>query len=562
MATKANDTFIDEGLFRRSWNKTLADKHSGKVVDVITFFEDPYYLGKRCNPKRFLSQKILLKVFYNIPIDNKVKLDFGHLGFLTELEWLEMMAAERRTNWTPDGGPYTVIVLYVGQRGGKSWLGSGIAWYECHRWLETVDPYVTIPQQRGSEWIAPDSPIEVKMVATSEDNAKAHIFKEAKAFGKISPYLQAKIGSERNIMTLQINLPRNLTLIAGSSTAKAIRGGTGLAGIGDEFPWMIDTEGHKGGEEVYTALENTLKTLKGPMIAIGSPASVDDILYRMGQDAMAGKTKNVLFFNLPTWIYDPSQSESDYDDVKARDFERWERDFAAKPSLALEPYFKQGTVVKKFFTGLHVPGDYEAPQTGASLDVERAFHNIMREYILSDEYPHKGNCEYILTGDPAEKNDAFGYSLMHKDGKGRIEIDLLGRYIPDPKYGKEIEELEVKTFMGRVTDKFEVEVYIDDGYSFPGMRGHIRDKGAKIIEQILDVKKANLGKSAIYTGQAKCWWLPQAWDEMMSIEIKNAKKLEFRRVTGKPGHGDIACALLQGLSFFYDPEEADDYGFV
>jgi len=163
-----------------------AEEHKGEFVSIRKFFTDSYYLGGRVNHKRFEHQKTILSAFYQQTEDLSP----------TELEWLNDLKKRGKTNWEP-GQDYDVLLLYSGQRWGKSFLLAGIAAYEVYKWIETPDPHVTFLKQRGREPIAKGAPIEVKLIATSQDNARDHEYSELKAFIETSPYFKRKFDIDK-----------------------------------------------------------------------------------------------------------------------------------------------------------------------------------------------------------------------------------------------------------------------------------------------------------------------------------------------------------------------------
>jgi len=517
------------------------------LVDAVTFFHDPHYLGRRVDPVRFRNQRTILKCFYGLK-DQLTE---------QELEWLEELKEQGLTNWDPEHeGEFTILILEVGQRSGKSFLCSGIGLYEYYRWQMHENPHITFLEERGKRPIATGAPIEIKMVATSQDNARDHVFAETEAFIRQSGYFRHHLRVDRDIKGLFITGRKGVNIRAGPCTAGALRGGTSLCSVCDELSWMIDTSGRVGGKEVFRAQRNSTKTMDGKIILISSPCHEDDELHKLGLLAKNERYPGALWFNLPTWLMDPSQTREDYSVEEETDPESFERDFLAKAAAPLEAFFRDSKKLDRFLNRLPFPGGIKPPEYGVRYSVEREYHYRMRQWLLN-EYEYEPGCRYWLWGDPAVKNDAFGYCIAHLDRQNDVIIDLAGRFIPDPKAGREIDAQEVKTFFVQVAQKLDVVTYGDDGWGFQEARQKIREEGPHIKEEKLDLARCNAAKEAIYdqTGAAQCYPLPQLRREMVGIELVNGKRIEMPEREGEIGHGDIAAAVVHCIADMYDPKK-------
>ena len=160
----------------------------------------------------------------------------------------------------------------------------------------------------------------------------------------------------------------------------------------------------------------------------------------------------------------------------------------------------------------------------------------------------------MLAGDPAEKNDAFGYCLGHRSADGKhIDIDLIGRFIPDKGAGQEIDAIEVKGKLLALCHKFR-PVWVDDNWGFTETRQAIKNMGIKVKQEIMDKMRYDAAKEALYQpGIVRAWLLPQLDHEIRKMELKNGRKVEFPRETGKVGHGDICDAFCSVIAELYDP---------
>jgi len=544
-------------MFDRVKADIQASKNKGKLVDIIEFALNPYYLGKRVQPDRFKNQATILKCFYNIPLDKKEK------------DWIDDLKRDSKTNWTT-GQKYRTLVLEVGQRSGKSFDIGIILAYEIYQWLETPEPWKVIPKRNGAHVLAPGSPVECKLIATSRDNARDHVFHEAKAFIEHSPYFQGKFNLDKQSKKLEIDFPEyDLKVMAGSSTAKSIRGGTGLFAGLDEMDHMIGTSTAVGGEEIYRAIENTLASINGRLAIITSPRTVDDQGWQLFRRALSGETKGVLAFNLTTFEMDPTQSmeEDFYLRKRSSDPEGFERDFMAKPSAAVEPFIRVPEWLDKIFV-FDPPGMIDPPGEMVTAIKEEKVYLEMLQYVLSSSYPVLRGCRYVLSCDPSETNDAFGVSLYHlSTDKQHIDMDLCIRFIPPAKYGTggEIDASLVQPLVIALCRKFH-PTYISDKFGWTELRQQVKRTGCKVKEINMDFGRAVDAKKALYEsgmypeghelydGQlVRAYMCPQLRKELLGMEIINGKRIEYPRKPGQCGHGDMAITTIHCVAELYDP---------
>ena len=502
-------------------------------MPVDLFFTDEYFLGKRVNPNRFLNQRRMLLAFYQQK-DRMMYDDF---------KWLNELKMAGKTNYD-ENQTYDTLLLYSGQRCGKSYLLAGVGCYEAHLWLECDNPTVDIPRQRGKEPVAPGSPIGIVLLNTSQDKAYKNEYGEVKAFIEHSDYFKNRFNVDKNAKKMRIEFPNGLELVAGSTTARYARGFTNLFVGVSELAWLTETASATGGKEVLVGLTNSTSTLGARMVIATSPSTVNSEAHKLFIECKSGDRKRTLFFHLSTFEVDPTQKETDafYVEYAKNKPEDYKRDFLAIVSEALEPYFTNHYLVDKCWV-LGVPGRNEIPPLSCSMDTERQLTRKVIDYVLSDTYPVLKRVSYFMAGDPAEKNDAFGFCLGHISSDDKfIDVDLIGRFLPTRYADQEIDANEVKSVLTRICTKFQ-PTWIDDNWGFQETRQALKDSGIHMKQVTMDKLRYDTAKEAIYNGVVRSYYSPQLEKEIKGADLVNGRKVEYKRRAGEVGHGDMCDAF-------------------
>ena len=543
-------------------NAMVSQKHD-KVVPIDTFFQDRHYLGASCDPIRFTNQRRMLLAFYQQT--DRLNDD--------DRDWLTQLKAEGKTNYE-EGMDYRTLLLYSGQRWGKSYLLAGVSLYEAHKWLEMEDPHVEWMAQSGKPPIKKGAPIECKMASTAKEKVRDNEYAEAKSFVENSPYFADKFNIDKQSKAMVIELPKNLMIRCGSASGRSIRGGTGLCMGTAELAWYHQTSSTMGAQEIYDALENTLATLDGRMVIATSPSDVTSVAHLMLEKAKAGISERILFFHLNTFEADPSQLPSDpfYVEKRKTNPEDYMRDFMAIVSETTEPFIRWYDQYDKLYS-LQVPGQLKPPPFPCSLEIEQEFHYSMLRHILSERYPVIRKANYCLSLDPADKNDSFAYSLFHVDKfNHHIDEDVVGRFLPQASVTGEVDTEEAGMWFMALCRKFNPVVRIDM-FGWEGLRQKLKNAGVRLKEKNMDMNIANNAKEAIYmdgpepddtgaraknieTGQHVRMWMNHHLDlEMKGLKKEKERKIEYDRKPGQPGHGDMAISVLHCLDQLHDPKK-------
>jgi hypothetical protein len=314
-----------------------------KIVDIITFCEDPRYLnfgGQNPPIELWPMQKIVLKMFYRGTKGNEhVELNEDELDILRNIAKNEDLDYEAQNGGFQQvidkyyrRAPLRTLQLVMGRRSSKTFMVSIIAVYEAYKLLEMGNPqkYYKLP---------PNKPIAIINVAVSETQAYDPLFIEILSRVTNSQYFADKISPSskkgelflltdadkeeilrRKAEGIDIGLDGSVVLMSGHSNSRSIRGKAAIAILFDEFAHFLNSAGRQSGDEVYTALAPSTQQFgdDGKLVLLSDPRDKSGIfwtLFTMSQDkkvkddgTVVYPNDNILSLQLPTWVMNPSKN--------------------------------------------------------------------------------------------------------------------------------------------------------------------------------------------------------------------------------------------------------------
>lgn len=324
------------------------------------------------------------------------------------------------------------IILYWGIGSGKSLLASIITLYYLHILLCYENPHKALG-------IMGDKPIAVINMAPSQAIAKNVVFTGISNFINNSEWF-----SQFDIDTLgtQINFykePRwsrkldtqkpNIALYCGNSKESTPIGLNVYAWLVDEFAFFMDSEEKNNAKDVRDMLKNRQASRfglnAGAEITISSARYENDTMDSLYKEKKALHMKEVFCTKYSTWeIKDKSKMSGEtFEFVAKRDeegnpLETWTvpidfrrsaianpekfmRDFACVPSLALEPFDRDAQVIVR-----NVNKKRENP-----LNPDGTFKDSFKA-------THNKPCYFHI--DLAKNKDSCGIAVGHRDGMEEI----------------------------------------------------------------------------------------------------------------------------------------------
>jgi len=298
--------------------------------------------------KVFPVQRFIIKMFYNLPLDDT--LPAGETQRITvtdmfrtktyhtftEREYLQYLYDEGRCNLSEQDNDRRELILVCGRRSGKTLIAGIFASYEIYRLLSLVNPqkYYGLPQ--GDR-------IQIISVATDKEQAgilfngvTGHITK----CDYFTPYLARNTQSNVTFRTpfeiekygdtirqgdgkfVSYNGKASLRLAFKSCIAKGLRGSGNIVIVLDEFA-HFQVKGQASAKEIYDAITPSkaafspkdptnpmrpIGVVESRVILISSPLNKEGKFYELFHQAMAKGpgSENLLAIQVPTWEMNPT----------------------------------------------------------------------------------------------------------------------------------------------------------------------------------------------------------------------------------------------------------------
>ena len=381
------------------------------------------------------------------------------------IDWLWPMQKEVLVDYYNPVSTYQDMILVIGMRGGKTTIASVCGAYECYK-------LVSLGYSNRRYGLPPGSQIFIVNVATSDRQARDTVFTATKARIDNSPWFQKQEYTEHSNEFIFPTSDGEVIIRSEHSNSASLAGKTIIACIFDELSRFKDTKGNSSGEMVYDTLSRSVKSFSkdGRRISISSPMLVDDFhmqLHDVGKDNPKVYTRQ-----MPTWEMNPTITYKSLADEFARNPETAMRDYGAVPSAALETYFKEPWKIDQC-ERVEMTNAFEVDEEGFSL-------------VLNPDWQPQERTRYVLAGDPAFKNDAFGVALGHHDGKRKYIIDGVGRFLPNTTNQEhEIDAEAVANLCLDVREGCWLTHFVSDTWMFPETQQRIRRTGIEVINNIV-----------------------------------------------------------------------------
>lgn len=384
-------------------------------MDIITFAENPTFLGRKLYPK----QREILQEFFS---------------------------AEKN---------YNELLLIAGRRSSKTFMTAIIATYLAYLWLELPDPYMLF-----EGIIDRETPVYIITIATKPKQARI-LLDEIKAKIRTSPYFVDKIVKDDN--QFELWLSRNLIIESVTSNSASEVGKTAIAVLFDEIGKYGTQQGTRDGEEVYDTMSKSIGTFAGNrtkflerahgdpglelvirffgrLVEISTPMAKQGILWRLYNAAR--QVRSILMYQYATWEINPHYPrDSEYMRTEyMKNPRNFNREFGAQFSDAVD--------------GMLPPDLVEKCVMGGETGFDRYYH-------------------YRAALDTSLKRDAFAMAIGHNDDQGRAIIDLIRYWIPDR--GVALDWTGIKASIENLFNTYMVEHVIYDQYQSEAVRLYFKN---------------------------------------------------------------------------------------
>lgn len=341
------------------------DDDETKIADVITFIEAPWGLNMNKvtgNTSLRPVQKMIIKSYYNIPLDDKDRTIIvrDHLNEeeryrFTELEYLSFLYNEGRTNIKEVTSQVrNELVLVCGRRGGKSKIGAVVSAYESYRLLKKKHP-------QKFYGLTDQAEIYLTTVATSDDQAKlcfndiASYIDQSKFFTryKNEPTLQyMKLRSKYDIEKMGPSGRASIIVQASPCSARGLRGMSNIVIILDEQAHFLDNSKNKSDAAVYDAVTPSTLTFGGDakILNLSSPLNKQGKLWELYNSSFG--SEKLLMFQIPTWELYPDVNSSELREKFRRNPDVYWCEIGAKFSDTVKSWMPRDAFLKCVDTNL------------------------------------------------------------------------------------------------------------------------------------------------------------------------------------------------------------------
>lgn len=443
-------------------------------------------------------------------------------------------------------GKINEAILLWGIGSGKSYLSSGLA-------LIFVQWLLCLQDAHGYFGLTNDKPIAVVNMGTNGTQAKNVIFAGLRKLIEESPFFQQ---FNPEILNTEIRFKeKGITLYCGNSQETMPIGMNVIFCILDEAAWYLDNDEKSIAENIYNTAKNRITSRfgnKGFMMIISSVRYTEDFISRQFE-----KSKNLDFVytsRFKTWeVKDRNKMSGEtFDFVVETDkdgkvVEEWKgipidfqrsfesnpekamRDFGAKPSLVLEAFDKDATIVDRL--------------ANKERDIPTDKDNQLKEWFKCEDTEPR-----FIHIDLAQKKDACGFAMGKPDGfenidgeeRPRVFMDLVLQIKALPN--EEIIFSEVRQLIYTLQDLgFNIAKVTYDGWQSVDSIQILQKRGieSETLSVDRDTKAYDTLKEMLHTKRFDCYEFEPFSKEYKRLELVKGKKVDHPQ----GGSKDVADAV-------------------
>ena len=423
---------------KESIKNLTPDQQKRQIEEAIAVFQDPDRWDQ-------------------VPVDVETFIDSDEFLGLKNYVWPEV---KRQIVEFYRGG-YREAVFDEAIGAGKSWKASIIATYEAYRMLCLKNP-------QKEFHLAPRSRIAFMNMSLNADNAKDIVFGNISARIDDSAWFREHAPRDPKIKSVIRFLNKNIYIVPGNSKETFPSGYNIFAAILDEAAWYKEKDNESSAQKIYNAMDRRIRSRFkefGKLVVISSPCYTDDFIER--KMAEAKKDDSIYAVRSALWDVKPgfdlspaatfpvtTQTDDGPKEIRipvlfVKDYQKnpemFLRDFAAIPSLTLEPYLKDQTSIDDAFK------------------IERIKNIWKQGYLLNDAGDDYGTPCFIHV-DLGLSKDACGIAMVTKY-RNLVIAPLLARIQGSKKHNREVDFSEVRDLIMRLKAKgFNIKKISFDGW--------------------------------------------------------------------------------------------------
>jgi hypothetical protein len=495
----------------------------GPPVDVLTFAEDPNYLGLKLFPKQ---KEILYR--FNHELEETID-ERG--GLVTRNKWKEFVAM-------------------VGMRSGKTVVASIQESYELYCLLMLKNPQ----EHYG---LVPGQEIYLINVAASETQSKDTVFAQLQARIDNSPWFKRYISYLksfgrvrkgdflfRNIESRIEFHDKHIICMSMNSNSLTNVGKTSKFVVFDELAKFKTAEGKDSADEVYSSISRATQTFgwNGHVWSISSPLNDMDKIVELSETARKGEVRGMLGMVLPTWEFNPNIKRSDLDREYIKDPVLADRDFGCVPPKSHQEFIHDPDSLK---ASIFASGLRPLLQATPIVKMKKNPRGEDKPYVqlVPDwELPFNRAHTYIGHGDPGLVDDSFCFGVGHLEIRQRKErnavlnfpvvvMDILLEWKPDPAIGSQVDFLDVKETIKYIHSRIGLQYVSFDKWNSAHLIQELLDFG--IMAE--DLKFTDQGQFQQYMTLRRLAQVSQfesfdgddrSWEQFKSLKIINGQRID------------------------------------
>jgi len=474
---KAYPENFEESFNFQSTHRIKPLKKINKNLNPVEFCEQ--YLPTKPKP----MQRLILKAFYNIPMNKEEKMI------------LLNMKNAGKTTWE-EGGQYTELVLIVGMKGGKTTLASLIAQIEEYELFKIGN----ISEYYG---LTPGEEVYIINVATNKDQARDTIFAKTSASINRSPYFMARspdlTGNNYHFRDT------NVFMMSGHSNSASLVGKACKLVLLDELDRFVNNKtGKYSADEVYDALSKSTDVFNSQEHRDGKIVLISSLLHSKGfmvnQYELCKTVKSMLGFWMAEWEMQPDKYcgktflhkhlkiPIEHKDAYQKNPGKFLRDKASIIGYTKGAYYRMPDKIKDIFEKSHNEG-YKNP-----IDDERRF---------ADWFKAKEDMRYFMHHDPASNHCAYAIAIGHKEND-LVIIDMIHTFLPKEE-GGEVDMDEIVKFCQCIFQVFpSIEKITYDTWAAKSIMQTFKKAGYAEENLYVKISQHDSLKEEIYVGKFRC----------------------------------------------------------
>lgn len=478
------------------------------------------------------------------------------------------------------------ISACCGQRSGKSVTVAMIANYQLHRFL-------CLPNPSNYFGLLPNTVLHMNFVALTWSQADDTLWQPFQAlydncewfkeYNRMLDHYSAKhdIYLYDNKKTFIFYNHKRLVANPMGPDKRKLRGPTRFFSAIDEIGWFWGDGIKYDADEVYTALERSLRTIRSAArekhnrgfynapIAISanisSPSTANDKIMRLIRGGERDKTKVVCHY--ATWEFNPTIEKKDLSKEFNTNPITAARDYGADPPLSDSPFFQDAQTIRKAIDSHNIQTQMVSWKEE---EFSNKFGDVNRFLTVNISTVNK-RVKRILSIDTGYNNNAFALVVQHltAEDKAKIDFALEIRSSQDApvNFVKVYENVIIE-----IVEKLNIRMAVFDRWQSITLSNMLTEKGVETEQYSLRWDDFQAARSRLNDGKMIFPKTEVPFEEIERMEqdyetlIRNRpithlilQFLTVREVGRKVEKGegfddDIFRAVILGQSFLFDED--------